>query len=108
MDINQKILLKLQRNLASKGIYEDFYKSHQKGQSFYLRPLIDYAVNKIKVLNNSESDSSFDEHEDVIVPSPRGHGNPTKDSTMTDEMNTGAQYSDRNNYQGGQNNEQIS
>ena len=26
---------------------------------------------------------------------------------MTDEMNTGAQYSDRNNYQGGQNNEQI-
>ena len=42
LQINQDVLIKLQKKLAEEGIYNDNYSSLNRGQKFYIKPLVDF------------------------------------------------------------------
>ena len=43
VSLNTDLLMQLQSNLASYGVYDEFFRSHE-GEHFYVKPLIDFMV----------------------------------------------------------------
>ena len=41
LDINEQILIQVQKNLDKNGAYDQFYRKHD-GKSLYIKPLLDY------------------------------------------------------------------